>query len=133
MIMTITVVSAIVVCHYFATQIQIELDESQRVLIRTIFYIISIVLFPLASLMRYILLRLNQTMPGDNLAANRYLTTIIVTQSMMELITVAGVVMFVLGDNYNTLYIFSCMALLGIFLHRPRMEEYLNIVESLKD
>jgi len=130
--MAMTVVGYVFVCHYLDEQIQIGLEESQRVLIRTIFYVIAIVLFPLASLMRYILLRLNHTMPGDNPAKNRYLVTIIVTQAMIEVVAMLGLVMFVLGDDYNTLYIFSSMAALGIFLHRPKMDEYLAIVEDLK-
>ncbi len=130
-IMIMTVAVSVFVCHYSGEQIQIGLEESQRILVRTIFYVIAIVLFPLTSLIRYILLRLNHTMPGDNPARNRYLVTIVVTQTMIETVAILGLVMFVLGDNYNTLYIFSGMAVLGIFLHRPKMDEYLEIVNKL--
>ncbi len=129
--MAMTVVGYVFVCHYLGEQVQIELEESQRVLIRTIFYVIAIVLFPLTSLIRHILLRLNHTMPGDNPARNRYLVTIVVTEAMIETVAILGLVMFVLGDDFNTLYIFSSMAVLGIFLHRPKMDEYLAIVEYL--
>lgn len=119
-------------CHYFGAEIRINIAESQRVLIRTVLYALAIVIFPVTGLLRYVLLRLNQTMPGDKPAKNRYLVTIIVTQAMIETVAVFGLVMFVLGDDYNTLYIFSSMAALGIFLHRPKMEEYLGIVEALQ-
>jgi len=71
-------------------------------------------------------------MPGNNPAGNRYLTTIVTTQVMMELIAIFGLLMFILSDSDNTLTIFSGMALLGMFLHRPKIEEYLDIEESLK-
>ncbi|WP_031434538.1 hypothetical protein [Methylomarinum vadi] len=114
-------------CHYFGSEIQINIADSQRVLIRTILYALAIVIFPVTSLLRYILLRLNQTMPGDKSAKSRYLVTIIVTQAMIGTVAAFGLVMFVLGDDYNTLYIFSSMAALGIFLHRPKFEEYNGI------
>jgi hypothetical protein len=34
--------------------------------------------------------------------------------------------------TFNTLYIFSTLALLGIFVHRPKLEEYQNILEALR-
>lgn len=127
----LTVLGYIVVCRYLGQQIQIGMNEPQRVLIRTILYAVGIVIFPLTSLLRHIMLRLNQTMPGDTAARSRYLVTVIVTQAMIESIALFGLIMFVLGDDYNTLYIFSTMAFLGIFLHRPKMDEYLGVVSAL--
>jgi preprotein translocase subunit Sss1 len=131
--MMIILITYNIICHTIGVEIQIGLDEEQRVLIRTIFYIAAIILFPVVNLIRYILLRLNQTMPGDNPAKNRYLITVIVTLLSIEVVGVFGFVMFVLGDDYNTLYIFSALAILGIFLHRPRQEEYKQIIEALKE
>ncbi len=121
-----------IICHIFGSEIQIMVAEDQRILIRTIFYIIAIILFPLVNLLRHILLRLNQTMPGDNPAKNRYLVTIIVTMTLIEIVGIFGPVMYVLGDGYNTLYIFSVMGALGIFLQRPKVEEYSQIIEAIK-
>lgn len=121
-----------IICHVFGVEIQIIVAEDQRILIRTIFYIIAIALFPLVNLLRYILLRLNQTMPGDNPAKNRYLVTIIVTMTIIEIVGIFGPVMYILGDGYNTLYIFSVMGALGVFLQRPKIEEYSQIIEALR-
>jgi len=107
------------VCHLMAAEIQINLAEEQRVFIRSILYVVTIAVFPLTNLLRHILLRLNQTMPGDNPAKNRYLMTTVVTLASIEIVGVFGLVMFVLGDGYNTLYIFTSLAVLGVFLHRP--------------
>jgi len=122
-----------IICHFFAVDIQIiNIVAEQRELIRSIFYVIAIILFPLVNLLRHILLRLNQTMPGDNPAKNRYLMTTVVTLAAIELVGILGIVMFILGDGFNTLYIFSVLGALGIFLHRPREEEYQQIIEALR-
>lgn len=119
------------ICHIWGDQFKHTLEESERVTLRTVFYVITIALFPLTNLIRHILLRLNQTMPGQTSAEQRYLITIIVTQSMLELVSVFGLVMFLLGDDFNTLYIFSVLGLLGIYLHKPKSTEFESIVSAL--
>ncbi len=122
-----------IVCHVWAPDIRLDLEESQRVLIRTIFYVIAIILFPLTNLIRHILLRLNQTMPGAKSAERRYLVTVIVTQAMLEPVGLFGLVMFILGDDYNTLYIFTLLGVLGIYLHKPKQTELQSIVYALSE
>ncbi len=121
----------LIVCHALGSQLQQPLPEAQRVLIRTVLYGIAIVTFPVANLLRHIQLRLNQTMPGNNPAKNRYLMTVIVSLSLIESIGVFGFIMFILGDDFNTLYIFTCMSALGIFLYRPKLDEYTSIINAL--
>jgi len=126
----------LIVCITFGGEIQQPLPEAQRVLIRTILYVVAIVTFPLTNLLRYIQLRLNQTMPyssaapGD-VAKNRYLVTVIVSMALIESVGIFGFVMFILGDNFNTLYIFSGLSALGMFLYRPKVDEYAKILEAL--
>ncbi len=120
-----------ILCHFWGDEIRINLDEPQRILIRTILYGVTIVLFPLVNLLRHILLRLNQTMPGDKPARQRYLMTVVITLALIETVGVFGFLMFILGDDFNTLYIFSVLAALGIFLHKPNLDEYLAINEAL--
>jgi preprotein translocase subunit Sss1 len=120
-----------IICHVWGSEIRINLDESQRILIRTILYGVTIALFPLVNLLRHILLRLNQTMPGNKPAKQRYLLTVVVTLSLIETVGVFGFVMYLLGDDFNTLTIFSVLAALGIFLHKPNLDEYLAISEAL--
>ena len=129
-------VSYILVCITFGNQIQQPLPEAQRVLIRTLLYVVAIVTFPLTNLIRHIQLRLNQTMPyshsaPENEAKKRYLVTIIVSMSLIESVGIYGFVMFILGDNFNTLYIFSGLSILGMFLYRPKVDEYIQIIEAL--
>lgn len=120
-----------IVCHVWGNEIRINLDESQRILIRSVLYGVTIILFPLINLLRHILLRLNQTMPGDKPARQRYLLTVALTLSLIETVGAFGFLMFVLGDDFNTLTIFSLLAALGIFLHKPKLDEYLAISQAL--
>lgn len=115
-----------------ALELNINVAYEQRLVLRSVFYAIAIILFPIANLLRHILLRLNQTMPGNNPAKNRYLVTIIVTMVLVEIVGLFGFIMHIMGDNINTLYIFSALALLGIFLHRPRVAEYEGIIEAMR-
>jgi hypothetical protein len=137
--MMLTMLAAyIVVCHVIGEQLQQPLPEDRRVLLRTIFYVVAIVTFPLTNLTRYIQLRLNQTMPcplpSDGIIAtakSRYLVTIIVSMSLVEIIGIFGLLMFIRGDGFNTLYIFTGLSALGLFLYRPKLDEYLEIVDAI--
>ena len=134
--MLFTLAVAVIVCIFFGDQIQQPLPEAQRVLIRTILYVVAIVTFPVTNLIRFIQLRLNQTMPYSQgqpeiEAKKRYLVTVIVSMSLIESVGIFGFVMFILGDNFNTLFIFSGLSALGMFLYRPKVDEYTGIVEAL--
>lgn len=120
-------------CHFTEMEIQNIVTEDSRILIRSILYGVAIILFPVVTLLRHILLRLNQTMPGDKLAKSRYLFTIITTLTLISIVGLFGLVMFVLGDGYNTLYVFSVLGILGVFLHKPNQQEYQQIIEALKN
>lgn len=134
-IMLAMLAALLIVCITIGDQIQQPLPETQRVLIRTILYVVAIVTFPMTNLIRHIQLRLNQTMPYSQGAVaeakKRYLVTIIVSMSLIESVGVFGFVMFILGDNFNTLCIFSGLSALGLFLYRPKEDEYAKIVEVL--
>jgi hypothetical protein len=107
-------------------------------MLRTIFYVITILTFPLTNLIRHIQLRLNQTMPisysrqeAASVAKIRYLVTIIVSMSLIEVIGTFGLIMFVLGDGFNNLYIFTGLSALGLFLYRPKTDEYSEIIDAI--
>lgn len=78
------------------------------------------------------MVRLNQTMPGEAPAKSRYLVTVLVSLGLAESLGIYGLILFVMGDDYNTLYIFSLLSLLAMFLYRPRQDEYQSIVAALE-
>ena len=132
-IMLITLIIYLFICYQFGHELQEPLPEAQRVVFRTVFYIIAIVAFPITNLIRHIQLRLNQTMPGNKSAKSRYLLTIIVSMALVEGVGVLGFVMYMLGDDFNTLYIFLGLSVLGLYLYRPKQDEYSKIVDALLD
>jgi hypothetical protein len=131
--MLMTLLAYLFICHQYGHELKEPLPEDRRVFIRTVFYALAIVAFPITNLIRHIQLRLNQTMPGDKSAKSRYLLTVIVSMMLIEGIGVLGFVMFMLGDDFNTLYIFTGLSALGLYLYRPKMAEYDRIVEALAD
>ncbi len=130
-LMLTTLVIFLFVSHKFGHELAPPLPEHDRMIIRSVFYVIAIIFFPLTNLVRHIHLRLNQTMPGDGNARSRYLLTVIVSMLFVETIGVLGFVIFMLGDDFNTLYIFIGLSCLGTFLYRPKLVEYESIVDSL--
>lgn len=130
-LMLLTLMVYLLICHLVGHALQEPLPEERRVFIRSVFYVIAIVAFPVTNLIRHIQLRLNQTMPGNRSAKSRYLLTVIVSMTLVESVGVLGFVMFMLGDDFNTLYIFLGLSALGLYLYRPKIEEYQLIVAAL--
>lgn len=126
------VVAYLFTAHLVKLQIAINLDPAELLFLKNLCYALSIILFPLVKLFRHILLRLNQTMPHDGKSAQqRYFHTIAITQILIHSVGVFGFLLFILGEGYNTLYIFSLLAGLGVFLNKPNFNEYLEICESV--
>jgi hypothetical protein len=122
---------AVAVCIRQGEQWQLHWPAERLLTYRTWFYALAIITFPLTNLIRHIQIRLCQTMPGDTPARRRYLTTVIVSMVLVENIGILGIILFLLGDGYNTLYIFTGLAALGFVLYRPKPSEYLSIVDAL--
>ena len=129
----LTLAGYISASHYFGTQIRFVIEEEKRVLIRSVLYVLTIISFPLINLTRFIMVRLNQTMPGKSTARQRYFVTLLVSMIFACIIGIYGFIMFILGDSYNTLYIFCLLSALAVYLYRPKITEYYSIVEALKD
>ncbi|MFI3218821.1 MAG: hypothetical protein QX189_06820 [Methylococcales bacterium] len=134
--MLVTLLTYLVICFTLGSELQEPLPEITRVKIRTALYIIAIVTFPMTNLIRHIQLKLNQTMPLTQAnyraeAKKRYLLTIIVSMAAVESIGVFGFLLFMFGDGVNNLIIFTVLSALGMFLYRPKLDEYSHIVELL--
>jgi hypothetical protein len=134
--MSLSLITYLVICYMLGTELQQPLPEDDRVKIRTAFYIITILIFPITNLIRHIQLRMNQTMPLTGLsyrvvAKKRYLLTVIVSMCLIETVGVLGFVLFMLGDASNNLLILIGLSAMGLFLYRPKLDEYRDIVEAL--
>ncbi len=118
-------------CHVYADVIQLNWAEQDRVWIRTVFYIVAMLTFLVMKFVRHVSLQLNLK-PSEKSAKSRYLKTVIVSMLIAESIGLYGFIMFRLGDGLNTVYIFSILAALAMFLHRPKVEEYRMILQSIE-
>lgn len=134
--MLMTLVVYLVICFTVGAELQQPMDEITRVKIRTAFYVLTIVNFPMIRLLRHIQLRLNQTMPLTQTdyrteAKKRYLVTVIVSMALIEVVGLFGFVLFMLGDSTNNLFILMGLSAFGMFFYRPKIEEYRSIVDAL--
>lgn len=135
-LMALMLVAYLSICLISGTELQQIQEETARIKLRTTFYIIAILLFPLTNLIRHIQLKLNQTMPLTQSnyrleAKRRYLLTIIVSACLMESLGVLGFMLFMFGDSQNNLFILTGLSAMGLFLYRPKLDEYQAIVELL--
>jgi uncharacterized membrane protein YbhN (UPF0104 family) len=126
----------LIACSFYGDQLQNPMPEAQRILIRSLLYLLAIITFPLTNLIRHIQLRLNQTMPfvnndGRVVAKKRYFFTTMVSMLLIESVGLFGFLMFIWGDTANTLYIFISLSALGMYLYRPKLTEYNSIINAL--
>jgi MFS family permease len=136
-IVLIVLLTGFAVCHNMADGLLQPLPETQRVSLRSVFYLLAILLFPLTNLLRHVFIRLNQTMPlainkpAHNVAKKRYLLTHVISLLLMSSVGIFGFVLFAYGDGFTTLNIFIGLSVLGLFLYRPKLDEYNSIVKAL--
>ena len=128
-----SLIALVAVCHIYSNNIQIGLDEQQRIIVRSILYVVVIMTFPVMKFVRHVLLRLNQTRSSEKSPKSRYMLTIVVSMLVAESIGIYGFVMYILGDSYNTLYIFIMLSALAMFLYKPNQQEYKELVDSLEE
>lgn len=121
-----SLMALLVICHIYVDEIQIGLDESQRITIRTVLYVVAILTFPVMKFVRHVMLRLHR---NEKSPKSRYFLAILISMIISESIGIYGFIMYVLGDSYNTLYIFIMLSALAMFLHRPDKEEYKTLFE----
>ena len=136
-LMIVLIIALVIICLSLGEQLQSPLAETQRIFIRSTLYLLAIVAFPMTNLIRHIQLRLNETMPFTELtvrliAKKRYRWTTTVSMCLIGIVDIFGFTLFILGDGYNTLYIFSGLSALVMILYRPKLSEYIRIIDRLE-
>jgi len=122
-----SLMALLLICHIYADKIQIGMDEQQRIFIRTVLYVVVLLTFPTMKFIRHVMLRLQK---NEKPPKSRYLLAITISMAISESIGIYGFIMYILGDSYNTLYIFIMLSALAMFLHRPDKQEYKALFES---
>jgi F0F1-type ATP synthase membrane subunit c/vacuolar-type H+-ATPase subunit K len=125
----------VVICHQFGEEIRRNVGYHFPVpLLRNIFYVIAVItLFLTHFLKKRILSGASRdssstaTPPGPHSnqppVLAKYATALILSLALSESIGIYGVVLFLLGDGFKTLYIFTGISALAIYFHRPKREE----------
>jgi len=61
-----------------------------------------------------------------------YTTTLIISLALSESIGIYGFVLFLLGDDFQTLYIFMGISALAMYFYRPKWEELETLVVAMQ-
>ena len=62
----------------------------------------------------------------------KYTTALIVSLTLSESIGIYGLVLFFLGDGFQTLYILTGISALAIYFHRPKREELETLAIAMR-
>ena len=124
----------IVICNLFGDQIRQPIrPEFPLVLLRNIFFGVSAIALIAAHFIRkFILSRPSGTVgsvspfkpsPQEQVMIyGKYLSTMIISLALCESIGIYGLVLFILGSSYKTLYGFMIISAIGMFHYRPKRE-----------
>ena len=126
----------ILIAHFLGSQIRAAAGlEASIIPLRTVFYMVALATFPLINLLRRKMVRYpsqRRWHHDRHIHTARYdsyyLTIVTLSLALAESIGVWGFVLFILGDNLQTLYLFCGMSALAIVLYRPKADE----LEQLK-
>ncbi len=69
--------------------------------------------------------------PEQPKALARYATAVIISLAICESIGIYGLMLFLLGDEYQTLYIFIGISAIAMFFFRPKREELVELAVAM--
>jgi len=121
------------ICEIMGTQSGSEANSGFATLwIRTAFYVIAIVLFPVISGLKQLIFKNtspatkspdDSPRPGNTLI-KRYLAGLVLAFGLANSIGTLGFLLFLMGDDYRTLYMFIGISVICMLIHRPKREEF---------
>ncbi len=91
----------------------------------------------LGSLFRRFLLKVSSQKNDATRRSNanplaRYTLIVVISLAIADSIGIYGLVLFMIGADFQTLYIFLFLAALMMFWHRPKTEEYEQLVNNAR-
>jgi len=123
------------ICHQIGDEMQRNMSHDIPLsLLRNIFYGIALITLLLCHfLKRHMLSGISRSslskspefspLPKQPPFLAKYTTALVVAIFLSETIGIYGLVLFFLGDSFQTLYIFIGISALSIYFHRPKREE----------
>ncbi len=123
MILTVPI-PAIIVCEFSHAPFA-DLGATLPIVgIRTIFYCIAILLFPLMRLYRHrLLVRPSDKQFNPHQLAHRFKTRVFVSLLFAELILILGLILCCLGDHKFSFYLLAGLSILAMIIYRPQASE----------
>lgn len=129
------------VCHMLDLGWEPILDKNfQSNILKVVLYIVSVLLFILSIYCRKYILKSK----NDNYikrasrmqlkpAIVKYATAVIFSNAVAMLIGIAGIGMFLLTKDFQTLYIFVAISAIALVYHRPKTSEFENVASSMNN
>ena len=141
--MVVALVMYIVVCYYLAENLQTRLSQDVPLeMVKNIFYGLTVGSLLLANFLKKLLLRVKIDQPHQTLIdptparhqppfVTRYFNAVIVSLAMSESIGLYGFVLFFLGADFQTLYIFMAISAAAMIYFRPKIEELKELATAM--
>ncbi|MDM8554628.1 hypothetical protein QUF75_07865 [Desulfococcaceae bacterium HSG7] len=85
---------------------------------------------------RFILKAVQKNDATNNSNANplaRYTLIVVISLAIADSIGIYGLVLFMIGADFQILYIFLFLAALMMFWHRPKVKEYEELVNNMRN
>ena len=130
----------LIVCVAFGNQFQSgAVPNFSMETLRNIFLGVSILTLFAVHYSRKFLIRVggstfrsSQTSSSQHPAIGKYTTAILITSALLELIGLYGVVLFFLTKDNSSLYLFLIISAAAMLYFRPRKDELLSLVATMK-
>ena len=130
----------LIVCIVFGNQFQVGASPNFSIeTLRNVFLGVSILtLFTVLYLRKFLMrtgrsaLGSGQTSSAQHPAIGKYASVILITSSLLELIGLFGVVLYFLTKDNLSLYLFLIISAAGMIYFRPRKDELLALVATMK-
>jgi hypothetical protein len=132
------------ICHLFGDEARgIAGSNFPMGIVKNILYIVVIVTLVITYFFRKIMLSGNSGQSESNVDnlklfesqapfIPKYTTAIIVSLSLSESVGIYGLILFFLGDKYQTLYIFIGISALAMIYFRPKREDIEKMSLAMK-
>ncbi len=143
--MFLTLFIYVLVCHLLVAEFRggASLDFPLGKL-RRILYVVAAATLLITYLLRKSLLRIRQDHSGSRTPESRpvlnqppflakYTTAMLILCALCEAIGIYGFVLFLIGDTFQTLYVFICVSALAMYFYRPKREELKRMALAMGD
>lgn len=139
--MFVSLVFYVVICHMLEKDLRavVEIGDMYAILLNALF-VISLIEVVIIRLLRKTMLEspslaantLLSAVPQPISAPARYQAALITSLALAESIGIYGLILFLLGGDYPTLYVFTAVGGATMIIYRPKQEEFNALILLMK-